>query len=46
MGGGGGGGGGGGRGAGMGVRNPVETAEVAFATSRAGTSNIVDAIKG
>ena len=31
---------------GMGVRNPVETSKVAFATSRAGTSNIVDAIKG
>ena len=31
---------------GMGVYNPVETAEVIFATSRAGTTNIVDAIKG
>ena len=31
---------------GMGVRNPVETSKIAFATSRAGTSNIVDAIKG
>ena len=31
---------------GMGVRNPVETSKVTFATSRAGTSNIVDAIKG
>ena len=30
----------------MGVRNPVETSKVAFATFRAGTSNIVDAIKG
>ena len=30
---------------GMGVRNPVEISKVAFTTSRAGTSNIVDAIK-
>ena len=31
---------------GMGVRKPVETSKVAFATSRAGTSNITDDIKG
>ena len=31
---------------GMGVRNPVDTAKINFTTSRAGTSNIVDAIKG
>ena len=30
----------------LGVRKPVETAKVAFGTSRAGTSNIVDAING
>ena len=31
---------------GMGVRNPIKTAKIAYTTSRAGTRNIVDAIKG
>ena len=31
---------------GMGIHNPVDTAKVNYTTSRAGTSNIVDAIKG
>ena len=31
---------------GMGVRNPIESAKIAYITSRAGTRNIVDAIKG
>ena len=31
---------------GMGVRNPIESAKIAYTTSRAGTRNIVDAIKG
>ena len=30
----------------MGVRNPIESAKIAYTTSRAGTRNIVDAIKG
>ena len=30
----------------MGVRNPIKTAKIAYTTSRAGTRNIVDAIKG
>ena len=30
----------------MGVRNPTESAKIAYITSRAGTRNIVDAIKG
>ena len=30
----------------MGVRNPTESATIAYITSRAGTRNIVDAIKG
>eukprot|EP00731_Ephydatia_muelleri_P014402 Em0008g122a len=31
---------------GMGVRNPIESAKIAYTTSRAGTRNILDAIKG
>ena len=31
---------------GMGVRNPIETADGAYKTSRTGMSLIVDAIKG
>ena len=31
---------------GMGVRNPIESAKIAYTTSRAGTRNIVEAIKG
>ena len=31
---------------GTGIRNPVETANYAYETSRTGTSSIVDAIKG
>ena len=30
---------------GMGVCNPIESAKIAYTTSRAGTRNIVDAIK-
>ena len=30
----------------LGVRNPIESAKIAYTTSRAGTRNIVDAIKG